>query len=598
MATNTTDPEILGWVQEPDGRGSFSILKSCVITLVLCVYTALHLNVPPANSTKIFLIWRKTKWILIGLFAPEIVVFVAWAQKQQVKKFSKDIAVIFAEQAEKDPSLKRKHEWTTTHSWFAYMGGFAIDITYGQEDLPCEYDPRWPRTTFLSKALLILARAGFLPDISRKSILDKSKADAIAKVLVVTQATWMILQCVMRLANKLPLTTLELTTLAHAICALLTYVFWWEKLLDVAEPILMTGDWAPGFASTLWACSARCFNHVGYWIDQASAECLKDSCSTAPAPGDISAALPSYSITVIDLDTKRKTTYDLTSREHIRIKQGQFVIADILGTTVLWPKAPPLRNKTFGHLVDQEWNIGLHTLVRWQLLRRFISDYPDVANQIFESPEIVPYGGSSPDNLFITKDFILEEMRQLTGQDTRLTMRYLGRKNHHRHLAIGVVSNWTGPNPGLSDTYTMLQSMTVFFIAALAYGAVHAAAWNGHFASQNEALLWKISCIYITGCGCLAMALLMARERFKSLDSYLRKDYSGSHIPSKWDVVWEYITGIESVLFFRARTNFFIPVIFYLFCRAYLVVEGFIGLRSLPAEAFQTPDWTQYLPHL
>ena len=41
-----------------------------------------------------------------------------------------------------------------------------------------------------------------------------------------------------------------------------------------------------------------------------------------------------------------------------------------------------------------------------------------------------------------------------------------------------------------------------------------------------------------------------------------------------------------------------IPLLLYLFCRAFLVVEGFIGLRSLPALAFHTPEWTQYLAHL
>src|SRR4051812_45670634 len=83
---------------EPDGRGTFGILKSCVITLVLCVYTALHLNIPPANSSTTFLIWRKTKWILVGLFAPEVVVYIAWAQRQQVKLISKDLGIIFTEE--------------------------------------------------------------------------------------------------------------------------------------------------------------------------------------------------------------------------------------------------------------------------------------------------------------------------------------------------------------------------------------------------------------------------------------------------------------------------------------------------------------------
>ncbi|KAM7213643.1 hypothetical protein V8F06_010964 [Rhypophila decipiens] len=232
------------------------------------------------------------------------------------------------------------------------MGGFAIDTTYGQEDLPGEYIPGSPRITFDRRTIPILARAAFLPDISRESIQDKSKADVLAKVLIIAQASWLVLQCVMRLANKLPLATLELNTLAHAICALLSYLFWWEKPLDVAEPILLTEEWAPGFVSTLWVCSEDGGSNLGlvqYWIDRDLAECFKNSYTAAPTPDDISGlrqvsdentALPSYSVTVIDPQTKRKTTYDLTSREHIRIKQGQLVIADILGTSVLWLRAP------------------------------------------------------------------------------------------------------------------------------------------------------------------------------------------------------------------------------------------------------------------
>jgi len=41
-----------------------------------------------------------------------------------------------------------------------------------------------------------------------------------------------------------------------------------------------------------------------------------------------------------------------------------------------------------------------------------------------------------------------------------------------------------------------------------------------------------------------------------------------------------------------------IPALFYLLCRVFLVIEGFIGLRSLSALAFHIPEWTQYLAHL
>jgi hypothetical protein len=34
------------WVSAPDYRGMSNILYSCLLTLVACIYTAIHLNVP------------------------------------------------------------------------------------------------------------------------------------------------------------------------------------------------------------------------------------------------------------------------------------------------------------------------------------------------------------------------------------------------------------------------------------------------------------------------------------------------------------------------------------------------------------------------
>jgi len=36
----------------------------------------------------------------------------------------------------------------------------------------------------------------------------------------------------------------------------------------------------------------------------------------------------------------------------------------------------------------------------------------------------------------------------------------------------------------------------------------------------------------------------------------------------------------------------------YALARVYLVVEAVISLRSLPANAYDTPDWSQLIPHL
>ncbi|KAK3360337.1 hypothetical protein B0T25DRAFT_535406 [Lasiosphaeria hispida] len=39
----------------------------------------------------------------------------------------------------------------------------------------------------------------------------------------------------------------------------------------------------------------------------------------------------------------------------------------------------------------------------------------------------------------------------------------------------------------------------------LVYGAIHAAAWNGHFPTSAEEFAWKVSCVYVAGYGCVAM---------------------------------------------------------------------------------------------
>jgi hypothetical protein len=62
------------WKSGCKERGTLSILTTCLITLILCVYTTLHLNIPEhGKSSWIQRLKRKALWLLIGLFAPEFV---------------------------------------------------------------------------------------------------------------------------------------------------------------------------------------------------------------------------------------------------------------------------------------------------------------------------------------------------------------------------------------------------------------------------------------------------------------------------------------------------------------------------------------------
>lgn len=62
------------WQSSPNERGTLSILSACVLTLLLCAYTSLHLNIPEHGKAT----WGrqfqlKAFWVVIGLGAPEVV---------------------------------------------------------------------------------------------------------------------------------------------------------------------------------------------------------------------------------------------------------------------------------------------------------------------------------------------------------------------------------------------------------------------------------------------------------------------------------------------------------------------------------------------
>ncbi len=128
-----------------------------------------------------------------------------------------------------------------THSHYAVMGGFAFDTTaMKQKFLPDERE----RVTLTSLGVLRLATVAphLLPNLSISQISDKSKANNLAKTIVCLQASWFISQCISRMAGHLSVSLLELSTFAHAVCAMLAYFLWWDKPFDVEEPTLIEGQ--------------------------------------------------------------------------------------------------------------------------------------------------------------------------------------------------------------------------------------------------------------------------------------------------------------------------------------------------------------------
>ena len=70
-ATESAHP-VGRWQPEPTRRGTFNILSTCLDTLVLCVWTVVHLNIPEHRMAKRQVL-HKLKWLLMALMAPEVV---------------------------------------------------------------------------------------------------------------------------------------------------------------------------------------------------------------------------------------------------------------------------------------------------------------------------------------------------------------------------------------------------------------------------------------------------------------------------------------------------------------------------------------------
>lgn len=91
---NTIYTTLVGFVSGPDGRGTLSLLFSCIFTLVLCVWSTVHLNLPKPTESSLEHTWRYLKWSLLGIFGPEFVIWTAWRQHISARALANNIKAL------------------------------------------------------------------------------------------------------------------------------------------------------------------------------------------------------------------------------------------------------------------------------------------------------------------------------------------------------------------------------------------------------------------------------------------------------------------------------------------------------------------------
>ncbi|KAF8811620.1 hypothetical protein BYT27DRAFT_7183765 [Phlegmacium glaucopus] len=518
--------ETVHWVSPPPTRGTFNILTTCVLTLILCMWTAMHMNIPPQDESPISRMARKLMWTLIALLAPEIVAYIAWRQWISAKSLAKEINDIIDKQDSHGmPQSPQNRRWTIVHGFYAGMGGFAFKI----EESFIQGRPSPLQVPLTAAGVSFLANMGHIEEIriSEESIIDKSKADSLRKALLCIQAGWFVLQCISRLATKLPVTLLEVNTVGHALCALAIYGFWFRKPLEVRSLHAISSDWAPPLCAFMWMTST-------------ASERLWNNEQKVPFE-------MSYLFYSEDNLPNVEERADAPDEESVELAKGEtlkgtcFVIKDVFPP----PKLATSDSRTVALCREDIW--------RWRLASQAIKKHPNLSGfwQITDR---------KPAHIVVKRSVGNHDMPSLDpggAPDIRVAFKF------------------------------------AFALFSGAYGGLHALKWNDFFPSWPECLLWRISCVVVVAGGATIPLLFDSSE---VLISYSKSvDRSAAIQTNKaMDVLAGLLRVIACVIFVL---GVFITI-GYVFCRAYLVVEAFISIRELPIEAYQTPTWTQLIPHL
>jgi hypothetical protein len=514
--------------------------------------------------------------MVLGLLAPELVLWNAWEQRKKVKKlnacmrvhgfmpqkpdarervcrwFERALQKIRAPFApgDKDPHEladlmssrthnNRLNDWTDVHSWLVVMGGMVF------EDKSPEDQQFMPgnRTCYPITLDMIEWMAesfpDLVPDISREYIEDKSKSDWLAKGLTCWQAGYFCIQCAYRLSQQLSITLLELNVFAHAICALLLFLVWWDKPRDVLVPTGISSEEA------LDVCAAQFYygsTAVDTWGTKYSMHLLP--IRQHPLPDECFEIVAPTTITVRRNFEKKifMTLSDGTRHEFLKVRGTYWCLRDAS--------------------VDRLLQKGALT----------------ATDRSFESDIVVEFTGRDISRL--------ERVYRCSTQSESANGRLRNLSTPRVFLEKYRTSNWSlGADQldllfefdNLSDHSRTIAGIT---FASACYGGLHLIAWTSAFPSHAALVMWRAASVTLlaTGPFCVAFAALVACS-----------EWLYHHMPG-----WTF--DVKEMVFLMIMCLVGFSLMWYTVCRAFIVVECFILLAHIPESALRVPTWAAYIP--
>lgn len=225
-------------------RDTLSLLWTCLSTVFLCVWTAIHPNTPPQNPHNH---WSKRKWCLLTLLFPELVfqfILTEFASAKRLRdrqyKIKRDAGgdLPLNEMSHHEPCCNRKkisggnsnsEKLGLKHTYLIVMG--ALQFRLGEQS------PKYPT----EEGFEILVQYDMLPSVTflNERIERRQKSDYPTKAIVCVQVLWISIETIARQICGLPITPLEHVTLAQIWFAFCVYAVWATKPQGLEEPIII-----------------------------------------------------------------------------------------------------------------------------------------------------------------------------------------------------------------------------------------------------------------------------------------------------------------------------------------------------------------------
>lgn len=246
----SNSPALVSWQLDGNSRSTWDIVWTCFSTVFACTWTALHLDVPARNMSDVRSTISKIRAWFLAVLVPEVYFWLASMQLYHAISLRK---MSNAAQRTRDNESEEPKLWLSTrsrpleqaqdlehidlhpvHTEWTLRQCFCINAN----GLALQTQDEWIYT-IRPRNMKSFIQAGIIrcSDFRDRDIEDRAKADSFAKAFTVLQSTWFLCNVIARWAYSLPVSPIELATVAYVACGILIYGMWWYKPKDMNTPI-------------------------------------------------------------------------------------------------------------------------------------------------------------------------------------------------------------------------------------------------------------------------------------------------------------------------------------------------------------------------